>query len=70
MVGLCSQDKLLTNYPLGDFRHPTRASLMPKEERRREATPSTHKMHFGKHKGKTVEEVHKEDKGVPSMADL
>jgi hypothetical protein len=29
-----SKDKLLTNYPLGDFRHPTRASLISSKERR------------------------------------
>jgi DNA repair protein RadD len=60
-----SKDKLLTNYPLGDFRHPTRASLMSAKKREEEEKllPSTHKIHFGKYKGKTVDEIYKENKG-------
>lgn len=59
-----SNDKLLTNYPLGDFRTPTRETLMLAHNRelKKEVVGSSN-FSFGKYKGKSVEEVYKENKG-------
>jgi hypothetical protein len=45
-----TQDKLLTSYPLGDFRHPTRASLSSKEREGEKKQFVKSKIHFGKQK--------------------
>lgn len=58
-----SKDKLLTNYPLGDFRTPTRESLISayNRELKKEVKVSP-TINFGKYKGKKVDEVYKENK--------
>lgn len=58
-----SNDKLLTNYPLGDFRAPTRQSLISSYNRElKKEIKTSPKLYFGKFNGKTVDEVYKENK--------
>jgi len=58
-----SKDKLITNYPLGSGRAPSRESLQVSynREMQKEAKVSP-TINFGKYKGKTVDEVFKENK--------
>ena len=77
--GMFTKDSLLTNYPMGAKKRPTKKSLADGVERKRkqifevksfQGTKEPIKLWFGKYNGKTLEQVHKEnDRYFPWVID-